>query len=147
MEKSIGGMSGAIRLRACLAVVQENKILLVAHYNTDVGPVQWVIPGGGVEFGEGVEKAALREFTEETGLSARIAQLLDVSEVIRPAQPWHSVSITFLGNIVGGEMRPEVSPTFGKREMRWFSAGEITQVQYHPKLVVEKALGIKAIER
>jgi ADP-ribose pyrophosphatase YjhB (NUDIX family) len=131
-----------IRLRACLAVVQEHKILLVAHYNTDVGPIQWLIPGGGVEFGESVQTAALREFAEETGLYAGIDQLLDVSEVIRKEPPWHSVTITFLGHIIGGEIKPEISRVYGKREARWFSAGEVLQTQVHPKPVVEKALGM-----
>jgi ADP-ribose pyrophosphatase YjhB (NUDIX family) len=135
-------MDGTIRLRACLAVVQDNKILLVAHYNTDVGPIQWLSPGGGVEFGESVQAAALREFTEETGLDADIEQLIDVSEVIRKEPPWHSVSITFLGRVIGGEIKPEVSRAYGKRDISWFSAGEVLKVQYHPQAVIEKALGI-----
>lgn len=135
-------MASSIRLRACLAVVENKKILLVAHYNTDVGPVQWHIPGGGVEFGEEIRPAAVREFAEETGLQAEITDLLEVSEVIKPEQPWHSVSITFLGKIVGGSANPEIYEKQGKRDLRWFWAEELVQVKYHPPAVVEKALGI-----
>lgn len=135
-------MTPPIRLRACLAVVENAKILLVAHYNTDVGPVQWHIPGGGVEFGEGVRQAAVREFAEETGLEAEITDLLEISEVLKPEQPWHSVTITFLGKIVGGTINPEVYAQQGKRDLRWFSAEELAQIKYHPPGVVEKALGI-----
>jgi 8-oxo-dGTP pyrophosphatase MutT (NUDIX family) len=70
-------MTAIIRVRACLAVVHHDRLLLVPHYRTDVGAVQWNLPGGRVEFGEGVEAAALREFEEETGLRARITGLLD----------------------------------------------------------------------
>ena len=91
-----------IHVRVCVATLQDNRILLVPHYNTDAGPLQWNIPGGRLEFGESLREAALREFTEETGLTAEIIDLLDVSEVLLPERPWHSVTIAFLGRITGG---------------------------------------------
>ncbi|HMN26945.1 MAG TPA: NUDIX hydrolase [Caldilineaceae bacterium] len=134
-------MDGTIRLRACLAVVKQNKILLVAHYNTDSGPIQWLIPGGRVEYGEGLREAAMREFHEETGLEAIASRLLEVSEVLRVEPPWHSVTITFLGNIVGGHEIAEQHPTFGQRALKWFSVQDALQANCHPRTVVEKALG------
>jgi 8-oxo-dGTP diphosphatase len=89
-----------IRLRVCLAVLENQRILLIPNYNTDAGPIQWALPGGRLEFGESLRDAGLREFTEETGLTAEIVDLLDVSEVILPERPWHSVTITFLGTVV-----------------------------------------------
>jgi len=136
-------MDDIIRIRACLAVVQEGRILLVPHYDTDVGPVQWVIPGGRVEFGESLHGTALREFQEETGLQAQVVGLLDVSEVIWPEKPWHSITITFSGRVTGGELAPEAGHRYGQKTPRWFSMAEIGAVEYHPQSAVKKALGIR----
>jgi ADP-ribose pyrophosphatase YjhB (NUDIX family) len=138
-------MSGqsAIRVRVCLAVVERSKILLVPHYQTDVGAVQWKVPGGMVEFGESLETAAVREFCEETGLQAEVTGLQDVSEVILPERPYHSVTIAFTGRVIGGDLRPEANHPYGEKMPRWFSAADLSQVKYHPERTVEIALGFK----
>lgn len=128
-----------IRLRACLAVVDGSRILLVPHFDTDAGPIQWTVPGGAVEFGESVQSAALREFKEETGYDAVAQEFLDIYEVIKPAQPWHSVTIAFRGRIVGGSPRPEQT-RWGARTPHWFSLSELADQPYHPPAIIMKAL-------
>jgi ADP-ribose pyrophosphatase YjhB (NUDIX family) len=137
-------MSESIRIRVCLAVISNGKILLVPHYQTDAGDVQWVVPGGKIEFGESLEKAAVREFFEETGLQAEAMGLLDISEVILPERPYHSITISFSGNVTDKELklRPEANHPYGEKMPRWFSAAEVRIVKYHPGKTVEKALDI-----
>ncbi len=131
---------GPIRIRACLAVIEDEKILLVPHYDTDAGPIQWNLPGGKVEFGESVRGCALREFKEETGFDAEIGGVIDITEVIKPEESWHSVTITFRGTIIGGAISSEEHPRFGKKSPTWFSASDLGKVPYHPKRVVDKIL-------
>jgi ADP-ribose pyrophosphatase YjhB (NUDIX family) len=136
----------SIRIRSCLSVVVDDKLLLVPHYETDVGAVQWVVPGGKVEFGESLQEAAVREFHEETGLQAEITGLLHVSEVILPGKPYHSITLSFSGRVTGGKLSAEKDHLYGEKIPRWFSAMEIGGINYHPKEVVEKALGIYTTE-
>ena len=136
-------MSEVIRVRAGVAAVRGGQVLLVPHYDTDAGPVQWNVPSGRVEFCERLEDAALREFSEETGLTARIERLLDVTEVVLPERPWHSVLVTFLGSVVRGALRSESGHTYGEKVARWFPAEEIADIACHPRRTGEEALGIR----
>ena len=133
----------AIRLRACLAVVQGGRILLVPHYDIDEGPVQWHIPGGGVEFGEGLELAALREFTEKTGLEARIDGVLTVGEVIVPEWSSHIVTVIFMGAVTSIPLAAEAEESYTGEAPQWFSAEELQTVDYRPKGAVDKALSLR----
>jgi ADP-ribose pyrophosphatase YjhB (NUDIX family) len=142
MSKSRDRGSGTIRIRVGVAVVQDGRILLVPHYDTDAGPTQWCIPGGQLEPGESLEEAAKREFEQETGLRAGSCHLLDVSEVILPERSYHSVTITLSGILEGGKIRPEPNHRYGERTPSWLSRKELASLAYHPEGTVEKALDL-----
>ena len=143
MSKSLNRYDGGIiRIRVGIAAVQDGRILLVPHYDTDAGPVQWCIPGGQLDPGESLEEAAMREFEEETGLRVVDCQLLDVSEVILPERPYHSITITFSGTVEGGQIRPEPDHRYRDKTPRWLSREELAPLAYHPESTVEKALDL-----
>ena len=62
------------RIRAVAMIVNNGKILLIHRMNS--GKEYYVFPGGGVENGETVEQAVLREVQEETSLEVKIEKLL-----------------------------------------------------------------------
>ncbi len=134
-------MSESIRVRVRVAVVEDGRLLLVPHFDTDGGAVQWNLPGGRLEFGEPMCEGAAREVGEETGLQVEVGEVLDVSEVVLPERPWHSLTITFRGRVTGGELKAEAGHRYGEKAPRWFSAEEVARVACHPEAVVRKALG------
>lgn len=134
-----------IRIRACLATVHEKRILLVPHYDTDAGPIQWNLPGGKVEFGESLQQSAIRELQEETGIVANIVSLLDVSEVIIPERPWHSITISYLGEFFGGELKSEAGHVHGEKNPQWFTIEQLQQVKYRPVSAINKAMGTASL--
>ncbi|RLF16193.1 MAG: NUDIX hydrolase [Thermoprotei archaeon] len=65
----------------------------------------WAIPGGIVEYGETVEEAAVREAKEETGLDVKLIGLVGVYSEPNRDPRGHYVSVAFLAEAVGGELK------------------------------------------
>jgi ADP-ribose pyrophosphatase YjhB (NUDIX family) len=92
----------------------EDRLLLVRLSNITERPGWWTLPGGGIEFGEHPENAALRELREETGLAGRIVELLAVDSIARPItidgapHDYHSVRIVYRTEVVDHELRDEL---------------------------------------
>lgn len=75
-----------------------NGVLLIERKNEPRG---WALPGGFVDYGETVEKAAIREAKEETNLDAANLHLFGVySDPLRDPR-FHTVSVVFLATARG----------------------------------------------
>ncbi|MFX1373301.1 MAG: NUDIX hydrolase [Promethearchaeota archaeon] len=62
-------------------LIRENRLLLVKRkYDPDAG--YWSIPGGHLDLGEKVKKAAEREVYEETGFKVKVTELAGIIDKI-----------------------------------------------------------------
>jgi len=66
---------------ASIAVIRDGRVLLAARANEPMRGV-WTLPGGLVEAGETLAEAALRELSEEVGLTAEVVGVLSPTEII-----------------------------------------------------------------
>ena len=73
-------------------------IVLIERRNPPFG---WAIPGGFVDVGERVERAAVREAREETTLDVRLVTLLGVYSDPARDPRGHTVSVVYVGRARG----------------------------------------------
>lgn len=94
------------RAAASAAIFRDSSVLLVKRGKPPVSGL-WSLPGGHIEPGEPAREAALREVTEETGVTAEIIGLADTHDVIiRGTDSMlkaHYLLAVFYGRWIAGE--------------------------------------------
>lgn len=97
-----------VRVRVCGIAVEEDRILLINHSKLNESGSWWSPPGGGVDFGETLEEALLREFKEETGLLIEVQKQLFITEYIDSSL--HAVEVFFQVKMLSGDLSVGYDP-------------------------------------
>jgi 8-oxo-dGTP diphosphatase len=92
---------------AASAVIFRGRSVLLGERGQGPRKGTWSLPGGRIEPGETAAAAARREILEETGLAVELVGLLDVHDVIQPAEgggvSLHYVLAVYYGTSAHGE--------------------------------------------
>ena len=96
-------MAPSIKVRVAGVYTRGDEILLVRHEKD--GRSYWLLPGGGLEFGETLAACLERELREEAGLETRSGRLLFLAESLPPDRHRHVLNVVLLGQVLGGEAR------------------------------------------
>lgn len=122
-------VSQRLRLAAYAWVESGNRVLLSRISPGTPGAGRWTLPGGELHFGEDPSEGVVREIAEETGLDARVGELLAIrSIVLEPEQTvrgdrLHAIGILYRATALDGELRPE---TDGSSDMAaWVPFAEL----------------------
>ncbi|MCA1839536.1 MAG: NUDIX hydrolase [Actinobacteria bacterium] len=110
-------------------ICEQSKVLLILR-GRDPYLGHWSLPGGGLEFGETVEQAIVREVREETNLVVEPQGLAWIFESIDPGGSYHFVIIDHFARIVSGEPKSGDDAS----DIGWFSAEQIRAVPTTPGL-------------
>lgn len=116
-----------------VVVNAEGLILLIRR--TDNGNL--ALPGGGMDLGESITEAAVREVKEETGIDVEVTGLVGIY-----TNPGHLIEYTS-----DGEVRQEFSVVFTARpiggsprtsgessEVVWIEPADVAGLQMHPSM-------------
>ena len=121
-------------------IVDQGRVLLVKRGSPPLLG-EWSLPGGVVELGETLRAAAEREAREETGLTVKATEVLEVLDRIVPgkdgAPQYHYVLIDFLCAVKGGKLHAGSDAG----DVRWVKKDELEKFKLEqPALeVIRKA--------
>jgi ADP-ribose pyrophosphatase YjhB (NUDIX family) len=99
-----------------VAVIHEGKILLTQREDFET----WILPSGGVEDGESIAQASIRETKEETGLDVELTRLVGVYSRLSNMSPGYMV--LFAAKPIGGEIKCQEGETIA---VEWFEFDNI----------------------
>ena len=130
-----------VRITASAAIVRDGSILL-ATFDDTVKGIHYNLPGGGVEPGESLRQAALRETWEETGAHVAIGRLLLIWEYIPAQQNYEygtrqKVSFCFQAELLAGSVpRYPNLPDGDQIGINWIPLVDLPTVALLPKIAV-----------
>ena len=112
-------------------VFKDDKVLLVLRANPPAKE-QWAIPGGRVELGETLQKAAEREIKEETGIIIRAGEPVLTFDVIDRDDAervrFHYVIVDLAADYISGEPQPGDDAL----DARWISPEKLNTLPVSP---------------
>ncbi|HEV7936754.1 MAG TPA: NUDIX hydrolase [Solirubrobacteraceae bacterium] len=112
------------------------RVLLVRRGNPPFRD-SWALPGGFVEQGEEVARAAPRELAEETGLQLEELELLGVYDTPgRDPRGW-TVSVVYLARI---QVEVPVAGADDASDARWFATDSLPEPAFDHAVILADAL-------
>jgi ADP-ribose pyrophosphatase YjhB (NUDIX family) len=131
--------SATPRIRVAAIIVRAGAVLAVRHDKE--GRSTWLLPGGGVEYGESLTAALGRELHEETGLEIRVDRPLIMVESIAPDGSRHTISVCFEAAVAGGTLT--VGGDARVVEARYVTVDELRALPFHPDIKAELIEGLQ----
>lgn len=123
--------AGQVRVRVAGVYTRGDEILLVNHVRD--GRSYWLLPGGGLEFGESLAQALERELREECALQTCTGKLLLLAESLPPDRHRHVLNLVFRGEVLSGEARlNEVSERL--KGVAWVKKAELVGLTFFPDI-------------
>ncbi len=126
------GTDPIIMVCGCCAVLDDHGRVLLQQRG-DPASRPWGLPGGAMELGEDIERAAVRETLEETGLHVRAEDLVGVyshdqhtydnGDVVQP------VVTLFTASVVAGALTSDGIETL---DLGWFALDDLPEPLFAP---------------
>jgi len=124
------------RIRVAALIRRGDSVLLCNH--TKLGRSYWLLPGGGVEEGESLHEALLRELDEECSLrSVTLEGPIAIAESISPADQRprkHVVHLLFAGAVTDDQFAGIATDDAAIRGHRLVSLSELSGLDVRPPI-------------
>lgn len=130
------------RIRVDAVLLIDGRLVLVRQ-SRGCGKAYYLLPGGGVEYGETLQDALVREVREETGLVCSPGPLLFVNDSIAPHGGRHAVNMTFLATVMPGQ-QPQTPPDPAIHAVLLVDVDRLGSYDLRPPLAAELQQAIRS---
>ena len=118
------------RIRVAAIIRQGDSVLAVRHTKGDKS--YWLLPGGGVDYGETLTEALKRELHEEANLDVEVGDLVLANDSIAPDGSRHVVNLYFEAEVVGGEAAVGGDPRV--TGLKYIPVAELSSLTFYPDI-------------
>jgi len=116
------------------AIVRNDKgeLLLVHKVDNDL----WALPGGGMDVGESISEAVVREVKEETGLDVEVTGIVGIYTDPKHVMAYddgevrQQCSVCFRTRLLGGELRTSEET----KEVKFVDPEGLSSLDIHPSM-------------
>lgn len=112
------------KVAAAVLVEKDGRVLLARRVNEPFRGM-WTLPAGFINGGEDPAEAAARECLEETGLSVRVTQVLEIIPG-REHPRGADFVIVYRAEVLGGELKPDDDAD----AVEWFGRDELPPLAF-----------------
>ena len=116
------------RVRVALVIIKDDNILLIQHKKNK--KKYWVLPGGGLDYCETIEKAAVRELKEELNISVKVGKLIFIVESISNDRSRHILNLIYTGRIIKGRIKLADEPRLN--DVKFMPIDKIDKIKLYP---------------
>ncbi|MDQ0229917.1 ADP-ribose pyrophosphatase YjhB (NUDIX family) [Metabacillus malikii] len=127
-----------MRVKGCAVILKDQSILLVEFH--DENGLHYNLPGGGVEPGETIMEAVVREAKEEASIDIEVGELAFIYEYAPHRNnhkygKTHSLSLMFECKIINGTT-PELpqKPDLHQTDVKWIPLAKLNDVILYPNI-------------
>ena len=106
---------------------------MVQHHKK--GRKYWLVPGGGLEFGETIEECVKRELQEETNLEISVGEFLFLSESLPPDKHRHVVNLYYRAHIESGTIKMGEDRVIS--DLKFIPISEVPSLPFFPNVKKE----------
>ncbi|WP_319370916.1 NUDIX hydrolase [uncultured Ilyobacter sp.] len=122
-----------IRVRVAGVLTRGDEILFVKHQKN--GQEYWLLPGGGVDYGETMEESLIREFMEECNIEVEVGNLMFISQGISPDKSKHIINMFFKVRYLSGDLK--IGDEERLKEVAYHNIDEINNMTLYPNVKKE----------
>ena len=133
--------------KAARAVLMKGKLIALMHVSNKS---YYKLPGGGLEKGEDIEEALIREIKEETGCSIGKINVIGETIEYRSQQPMKQISYCFMADVVSqGASNLEKGEVEDGFKLIWVKSQDAVKLlknskpkAYNGKFIIKRDLAI-----